>query len=99
MPISLVVNATLLTIVPIMSLFPSNTVISTFLEGAIGLDFCFLLIKLKGLVVSVILRFSDNSSGCFCALKVLVDALVLSLSKNVSIRDAKSAWPIFTPGR
>jgi len=56
------------------------------------LGFCFLLfIRLKGLVVGVILHFGNNNSGCFYALKVLVDALVLSLGKNVSIRDVKSA--------
>ena len=55
------------------------------------MGFCFLLsVRLKGLVVGVILRFGDNNSGYFCALKVLVDALILSLGKNVSIRNAKS---------
>ena len=44
----------------------------------------------------VMLCFGD-SSGYFCTLKVLVDVLILSLGKNVSIREAKSAWPIFTP--
>ena len=74
--------------------------ISTFLESAIRLDFCFLLVvRLKGCMVGITLRFSDNNSGCFYALKVLVDALVLSLGKNISIREAKSAWPIFTPGQ
>jgi len=64
---------------------------STFLGGTIGLDFCFLLlVRLKGLVVDVILRFGSNNSDCFYALKVLVDALVLFLGKNVSIREAKS---------
>ncbi len=65
------------------------------------MDFCFLLsVELKGLIMGVILHFGgNNNSGCFCTLKVLVDALVLSLGKNVSIHDAKSAWPIFTPGR
>jgi len=64
----------------------------TFLGDAIRLGFCFLLsVKLKGLVVGVILRFSDNNSGYFYTLKVLVDALVLSLGKNISIYDAKSA--------
>ena len=66
--------------------------ISIFLGGAIGLDFCFLLlIRLKGCDIGVSLRFGGNESGCFCALKVLVDAIVPSLSKNVSIREAKSA--------
>ncbi len=65
---------------------------STFLRDAIGLDFCFLLsVRLKDLVAGVILRFSDNNSGYFYTLKLLVDALVLSLGKNVSICDAKSA--------
>ncbi len=72
----------------------------TFLRGAIGLDFCFLLsVRLNGLSVGVIFHFGDNNSDWFCTLKVLVNALVLSLGKNVSIRDVKSAWPIFTPGR
>ena len=57
------------------------------------------MVRLKGLVMVVIFRFSDNNSGCFCALKVLVNVLVLSLGKNVSIREAKSAWPIFTSGQ
>ena len=65
---------------------------STFLGGVIELGFCFLLlVRLKGLSVGVILHFSDNNSGCFCILKVLVDLLVLSLGKNISIRDVKSA--------
>ena len=40
--------------------------------------------------MDVTLHFSGKNSGCFYALKVLVDALVLSLGKNVSIREAKS---------
>ena len=73
--------------------------ISTFLGGAIGLDFCFLLlIRLKGCLIGVMLRFGGKNSGCFCALKVLIGMLVLSLGKNVSIRDVKFACPIFTPG-
>jgi len=47
--------------------------------------------------MSITLCFGGNNSDCFCALKVLVDALVLSSNKNVSIRDTKSACPIFTP--
>ena len=54
---------------------------------------------LKGLIIGVILHFGDNNFGSFYILKVLVDTLVLSLGKNISIRDVKSAWPIFTPGR
>jgi len=65
---------------------------STFLKDAIELGFCFLLvIMLKGLSVRVTFRFSGNNSDCFCTLKILVDALVLSSDKNVSIREAKSA--------
>ena len=65
---------------------------STFLGGAIGLTFDFLLIMwLKGSSVGVILCFDGKNSDCFYALKILVNALILSLDKNISIRDAKSA--------
>ena len=73
--------------------------ISTFLKGAIGLNFCFLLlVRLKGLVMGVTLRFDGKNSDCFCALKVLIDSLVLFLGKNVSIHETKSACPIFISG-
>ncbi len=66
--------------------------ISTFLGGAIGFNFCFLLlIRLKGVIVGIILHFDGKNSGSFVTLKVLVDALVLFLGKNVSIHDVKSA--------
>ncbi len=55
-------------------------------------SFCFLLVvKSKGLIMGILVHFDDNNSGWFCALKILVDSLVLSLGKNVSIHDAKSA--------
>ena len=58
-----------------------------------------MLVKLKGCIIGITFHFGGNNSGYFCALKVFVDALVLSLDKNVSIREAKSACSIFTPGR
>jgi len=73
---------------------------STFHEDTIGLDFCCLLIVImsKDLIMRILVRFSDNNSDCFYTFKVLVDSLVLFLGKNVSIHEAKSAYPIFTPG-
>ncbi len=72
--------------------------ILTFLGDAIGLDFCFLLlVRLNGCSIGVTLHFGGKNSGSFCALKIPMGMLVLSLGKNVSIREAKSACPIFTP--
>ena len=74
--------------------------ISTFLKGAIGLSFCFLLsVVLKDFGVEIIIHFGGKNSDYFWTLKVLVDALILSLGKNVSIHNVKSACSIFTSGR
>ena len=84
---------------PIVGLFPR--IYSTLHGGVIELDFYHLLyvITSEGLIIGILIRFDDNNSDCFCTLKILVDSLVLFLSKNVSILKAKSAWPIFTPGQ
>ena len=46
---------------------------------------------LKVLIMGILIRFGDSDSDYFCALKVLVDLLILFLDKNISIHDAKSA--------
>ncbi len=96
MMVSLIIYAALLAIVSLWVFF--LLMYSTLREGAIGLDFCFLLeVISKGLIMGILVRFSGNFY-CFYALKVLV-VLVLSLGKNVSIRDVKSTWSIFTSSR
>jgi len=54
----------------------------TFLEGAIGLDFCFLLeVMSEDLIIEMLIRFDSDSFDCFYILKILVDSLILSLGK------------------
>ncbi len=45
----------------------------------------------EGLIIGILVCFGDIDFGYFYTLKVLVDVLVLSLDKNVSIYDTKSA--------
>ena len=90
MIIPLVIYAALLTIPSIVHLFSPD--VFNFSGRCYWVRFLlFVVSKIERFCCEVILRFSDNNSGYFCALKVLVNALVLSLDKNVSIRDAKSA--------
>jgi len=49
------------------------------------------MVKSKDLIIGILIHFSGNSFNCFYVFKVLDDLLVLSLGKNVSIREAKSA--------
>ena len=51
----------------------------------------FVVCKIERFGCGVTLRFGGKKSGCFCVLKILIDSLVLSLGKNISIREAKSA--------
>ncbi len=90
MIVLLIIYAALVAIMPIVSLFPSN--IFDFSERCHWIEFLlFLISKIERFGCEVIFRFSGNNSDCFCTLKILVDALVLSSDKNVSIREAKYA--------